>query len=277
MLFDDPPINISLKRTRTEAGIMPYYPNAKRGRTTARFSTGRFGRTRSMYGAYAGARSRSRLSRPAGVAGTTRSFAARVVRDMPLFAPRNVPVKFEQKYFDLTQAGYVADTTGTITHINPVPLGDSILERHGARFLNTQVQLRGILLAGSAGTVANAVAYVVWDRQPQGALPAITDIFDVVNANSYQVTSTRDRFRLMVRLNYSVTGNSTTPATGLESRSIDSRVAMRQPTTYLSGATVGTIASVQTGALYLVTMGSAVAGTTAPTWFLRIRTLFADT
>lgn len=194
---------------------------------------------------------------------------------MALYAPPSA-IRVELKYVDLAGASYVADTTGTLTLLATIAQGDTLQQRVGQRVMLTNLLIRGQVASGSTTATALATLIIVYDRQPQGALPAITDVLDASISNSFQRVDFRDRFFLCARWDFNLTGNSVTPATGGENIRLDFNVALRKPATYDQTATTGAIGTIRTGALYAITVGNNAAGTTAPNFTLVYRTSFAD-
>ena len=100
-----------------------------------------------------------------------------MVMSMPNYRPqlrRATPL--EVNYVDLANAAYGLNTTGTITLIATIAQGASVQQRIGKRAYYKSLLMRGVIIAGSTGTVADASYLIVYDKRPTGALPAITDI-----------------------------------------------------------------------------------------------------
>ena len=84
------------------------------------------------------------------------------------------------------------------------------------------------------------------------------------------------RFEVIRRKDFAMAGNSVTPTTGLEVINVDEYIKLnRRPITFESAGT-GAIGDIDSGALYLVTVGSLAAGTTAPTLSCTFRTRFTE-
>lgn len=211
-----------------------------------------------------------------GPPGTTKRYVARVVRDMPMYAP-HAATKPEMMYFDVASATYAMDTTGTVTHINPIAPTDVLLSgRFGARVLTFGVQVRGIVTSGTTTGIARGTMAVIWDRNPFGALPAITDIYSAVSSGAFQVVTNRERFHILGRFDYLRIGNSTTPTVGREAEVVNVNIACKKPSTFAATGVSGAIATIVTGAIYLVTFGDTAAGTAAVTSTLLTRVYYGD-
>lgn len=259
----------ALIRQLTQPGLMPAakYRRTSYGRVAAPLA-----KPRARYSRY-----NTRLARASGPVGTARRYVSRVVREMPLYAPFST-ARPEMKYTDVAQATYAADTTGTVTYLNRIDsnIGGIDQGREGSRVILCGTQLRGAVVAGTTGTASKATIVLVYDRQPQGANPAITDIYESVSSNSFQLTSTRDRFSILGRWDYTLIGNSTTPTVGKEAFTIDLKTVYRKLSTYADTASTGPIANIRTGGLFLLTFGDTAAGTAAPNFTLQVRTFYGD-
>jgi len=185
----------------------------------------------------------------------------------------------EAKYIDIANTTYPCDTTGSITHVSVVPQGTSVNTRVGRKCELKYFQMRGYLRQNSAAVYNNVAVYLVWDEQPNKALPAVTDILDAANAQALSKRENVQRFKIIKKWRYALTGNTTTPATGSEVVTLDEYVRLPKnlvvvPTT---ADTTGVINDVINGALYLVTVGNEpVSATLAATLGVTCRTGFAD-
>lgn len=244
---------------------MPF--SSRYTRSRARTGRGRFGRNRKL--ARAGSRASLR-----GPVGTTHRRAPSGIREMPLHAPMST-ARPEMKFVDVDSATYVANTTGTVTFLNSIAPG-ALIEagREGSRVQLQGTQIRGRLTAGTTGTIAKATLVLVWDRQTNGAAPVITNVYETINSNSFQLTATRDRFHILGRWDYIIIGNSTTPTVGRESLNIDQKVVYSRLSQY--GEASGAITDMLSGGLFMLTFGDTAAGTTAPNFVLQVRTYYGD-
>lgn len=225
-------------------------------------------------------RNRTFTARSGGgtVTGTSRLRVSHGVRDYPIWAP-HVPTRQEMKFVDVNGANYAADTTGTIILLNRIDPGDDINGREGQRVRMLGTIIKGSIEAGSAGTHALATLLIVMDKQPQptgaAVLPAITDILETVFPTSFTNVVGRERFLILARYDYCLTGNTTTPSTGREFFTIQEKLDYNFPAAWISNS--GQIGGFGSGALYAVTLGNVAASMTlAPIFSLTYRSLFAD-
>lgn len=210
---------------------------------------------------------------PKGPPGTTRRYVSRTVRDMPLHAPYAAS-KPEMKYVDSGLLNWNMSVVGTIGHVNVIGTGSSIVgQREGARVTICGVQIRGYAQA-NAGPLALGTLVLVYDRQPQGAIPLITDIYTAITPTSYAVSSARDRFQILGRWDYKFVGPGVAPTNESALQQIQYTVACRKDSVY-DNTGLGAIVNMTTGGLYLLSMGDQVA-LGAPFAVLNVRVMYGD-
>lgn len=184
----------------------------------------------------------------------------------------------DAKFLDTAKAVYACNTTGSIVHLSPVPQGTTVVTREGKSFVCRKLQVRGIFQADVTTTTAFVAAYIVWDKQPNKALAAVTDIFNTVDAYSFTKRENNGRFVILKKWIYAMAGNITTPATGKEF--IRCEKYMNLPAGLVvectQADTTGVITNTINGALLLVTMGDVVAGTADANFIAGFRLGFSD-
>jgi len=172
----------------------------------------------------------------------------------------------ELKGVDLVAANGAIDTTGTITCLNAVAVGDDINTRDGR-----QIDCHSVHVYGSVGPVATTSSaqycrvMLVWDSQPNSAAaPAITDI--LAAGTSYNPSNLNNRQRFTILRDFKETlGGISTVATQTFAMSptcteIDWFVPLKGLKTTYSGTTAN-VNVIATGSLLCVTIGSVAAGT----------------
>lgn len=181
----------------------------------------------------------------------------------------------EQKVIDTASANYALDTTGSVTLVSGVATGTDFTNRIGRKVVWKSIQLRGFWIPVDA-TVSNNLCRVclVWDSQPNGALPAITDIFQQALGNSMLNLNNRDRFKMVmdkqfIAAEYAATGQAV-PGTG----HIKAFRKLNGLETIFDGTTAA-IGDIQSGAMLLVTLGSQ-ATAAAHTLTAAVRMRFCD-
>jgi len=171
----------------------------------------------------------------------------------------------ELKYTDLASATYACDTTGSVTALNLTAVGDDNTTRDGRQIVVTSAHIRGFIAPVDDITNDNLSRWLlVWDKQPNsGTIAAITDILVASTATSSTNLNNRERFVILRDKQYAV-GKTLNTATQAVSNcpnmyEVNEYVKINARTTY-SGTTAA-IGSVATGALLMVTIGTATAGT----------------
>lgn len=179
-------------------------------------------------------------------------------------------------YVDLAYVGYNCDTTGTITLLATIAQGASVSQRIGKKAMYKSLQMRGLISSNATTTVADAAVLIVYDREPTGSMPLITDILNTAHSASFLNDNNSERFKIVRRFDFTLTGNATTPATGNEATSVDEYIDLKGLPVQFKSAATGAIGDLAVGALYLVTVGNIVAGTAAAQAALGFRTRFYD-
>lgn len=229
---------------------------------------------------YAGSRAGRTKERQAGMSKVSKksmaykkALLADLMDDLPYPAqsqmiPRGfVGSRGDAKFLDTAITTYAVNTTGSITHISPVPQGTTVNTREGKAFRCTSVNIRGSVFADTAAIQQIYAGYLVWDYQPnKAAISAATTIpliFNAINSTSFPNRENNERFLIVKKYYGNLIGNTTTPATGMESEAIDDYVRLPIDANVLctTADTTGEIGNTIQGALYWVTMGNQAAGT----------------
>jgi hypothetical protein len=178
----------------------------------------------------------------------------------------------EIKYVD-TSVNQVADTTGAVTLLNGLPRGDDVSERVGRKVVMTGLDLSLVSYVTPTTGIDQTHRYIlVYDKQANGAAPAITDV--LVSASTVALPNLNNRLRFVIladeikALNASAEPGSYW-ATGMR------KLRFNLSTIFNSGD-AGTVADIQTGAFFLITLGSIAAGATAGTFSGRARIHYVD-
>lgn len=176
------------------------------------------------------------------------------------------PANSEFKWVDYASHADELDTTGTITLVNGVAEGTGADQRVGRVVFNKAYSVLGkVSYEGSATTQSQGVRIaLVWDKFPGGDLPTILDIYDSVNAKSFTKLDSRARFTVLKDVTWALSAHNTTSSTlmysgGPTAYLVDFTVNLGDRRTIYSG-TGATVGSIQTGALYMLTMGDEAQG-----------------
>lgn len=169
----------------------------------------------------------------------------------------------------------VVNTTPALTLLNGCAPGTGASDRIGRKIVIKSVSIKGYIYPDTTATFNNPKLCLVWDRQPSAVAPVFTDIFDQVGGISspfcpINLDNSR-RFRILWSQVFDITGGAT--VTGSSAKFIDFYKKLNLTTVYNSGS-AGTIADIESGALYLVFVGSQAAGTADVTFYGNSRIRF---
>lgn len=213
---------------------------------------------------YSRKRSYSSMAGPSGT-----SWTRRVLYKPRSFvkARRNRAPRYsmgELKYKDTSAATYVGDTTGSVTPLNLLAVGDDNTDRDGRQVHLHSIHVQGICRAVDGQCATNfSRMMLVWDSQPNGGTASITDI--LVSSTSLSGTNLNNRERFTILRDRRIgTGGIDSTATQTYAVSpgvhvINEYVKLKGIKTTYSGTTAA-IGSIATGALLLVTIGNMAAG-----------------
>lgn len=168
-----------------------------------------------------------------------------------------------------------AVNTGRRVQVNPVPVGATQNQRVGKKILLKGIQIRGLCYSNSTATYNDIAMILVYDKRPNtgtgAAMPATTDILAAISAQDMNNDNNAGRFRILRRIDMLLING--TSAAGY---SIDEYVDLKKlPTVYQSAGT-GTYGDCSEGALLLIFVGSASAGTAAATFTGNCRVRYYD-
>lgn len=186
----------------------------------------------------------------------------------------------ERKVIDTASANYACDTTGSVTFVNGCAQGTDFNQCIGRKYRNVAIQLEGYVGPSDSNTSANKCrVMLVYDEQPNGAVPAITDILTASTSAAFMNLNNRDRFKILADENF-VIGGFDTAATAayamsptVQNVSIWRKIDL--PTIRNGAATSAAVTNYQTGTLLLVTIG-AVPAAVGSTLTAAVRVRFED-
>jgi len=171
----------------------------------------------------------------------------------------------ELKYSDIAATPYAFDTTGTVTALNLLAVGDDATNRDGRQVLCKSIQVTGPIGPLTDNVVLPSFnrCMLVWDSQANsGTIATIAQILTASTSVANLNLDNRERFTILRDYKCAL-GGGNDAATLAYSQSpsmtkIDWFVPLNLVTTY-SGTTAA-IGSIATGALLLVTIGNQAAG-----------------
>lgn len=207
-------------------------------------------------------------------------------RNAVMTIPRQMPNQYqaqlrraspqEVNYVDLGQANYGFNSTGTITLLATIAQGASVNQRIGKRAYYKSLLIRGWIQNLSAAIFNNVTILIIYDKRPTGALPAITDVLTFAFPTAFMNDNNTSRFEVIRRMDYTLIGNTATPSTGEEVKSIDEYIKLNRRPIIFESAGTGAIGDIDSGALYMITLGNTASGTAAATSTLNFRTRFTE-
>lgn len=170
----------------------------------------------------------------------------------------------ELKYVDLAAAAYACDTTGSVTALNLLAVGDDNTSRDGRQVTIKSVQLHGLLAPQDQVTGNNKCrVMLVWDNaNNSGAIATIAQILSAATGVAFPLVDNANRFTILVDRTFAMGLNQNTATQAYANCpnvfDVEIYKKINQITQY-SGTTAA-IGSIQNGALLLVTIGTAAAG-----------------
>jgi len=192
---------------------------------------------------------------------------------------RRAPIHREKRYHDNAEANFYMGTTGNLNQINKISTGDNDYHRNGSSIMMGGVTLRGFYIGGtSQGLPTIGRLMVVYDKQPRGALPTLTDILVSATPVSLINGNHADRFTILFDKLYSVAGDGDTLSGAHPAGTIQEYIRVNLPAVWESLNTDGDISDVLKGGLYIVQIGSGPAadGEEAGRFRLATRVHFVD-
>lgn len=173
----------------------------------------------------------------------------------------------EFKCVDTSSTNGSYNQTGALILLNGIAPGTGLNQRSGREVVmkSIEVHFNG-KSTDTTGVPASYRCMLVYDRQCNGAAPALADIIATTgawNTLSPRNLDNRRRFKILMDRVFTVGAQGdTTTAAGCSSRFCDKFYRrLNHPIVFNSGV-AGTIADIQTGSLYWITLGDLAAGVT---------------
>lgn len=177
----------------------------------------------------------------------------------------NAPL--EKKFIDLAEAGYACSTAGSVTYISGTSTGDDDTSRDGRQIFASSIQVHGIVRPEADTTdPCYCRVLLIQDKQPNGVLATIGDIFAAGTSTSFMNLNNRDRFVILSEWSGVVGKVNTTATQAIAGSPTVQAVKLYKDLRDLKitySGTTGAIANAATNALLLVTIGNIAAGAAA--------------
>lgn len=209
---------------------------------------------------------------------------------VPLATRGYSPNSVERKVFDVAATSYNVNATGFTQALCIPTLGSDMTNRIGRKICLKSIQIQGFVNIANAKAVPMIESEVsaqyarfilLWDTQPNGALPSITDVLTTLSTNAPLNLNNRDRFRVLVDKRYCLDPfifNSTTSCCSATNQIKPVKIYRKLNLETIFNATNGgTIADIASGSLTALWIGSDPSGLNGPVDFngsYRVR--FAD-
>lgn len=170
----------------------------------------------------------------------------------------------ELKYVDTANADYACDTTGSVTALNLLAVGDDNTTRDGRQATMKSVQLHGALFPVDTVTAsAKCRVILVWDNAVNsGAIATIAQILTSANGNAFPLIDNSNRFTILVDRTYTLgrVQDTATQAFASSPNTFDVEIYKKLNNVTQYSGTTAAIGSIQNGGLLLVTVGNQAAG-----------------
>lgn len=203
---------------------------------------------------------------------------------------RELPVqpKAELKAYDTAQAASLFPTAaaggGTVTYLNNVVNGAELYQRTGRKIYMKSLAFKGVVFPSGTASANNASlrAMIVYDAQPNGALPTLGAILKDANAAAgigvfaHLNLDNRERFKVLWTKIWQMGPTPSTQAgqvqiqDGSQCLHIDMMLKLQRLEAVYNATNGGTIADCQSGSLLLVTFADNVS--TANAWEMLYQT-----
>ena len=170
------------------------------------------------------------------------------------------PLTEERGVLDTAFSCSFTNGTGQIYYLNGTVAGIQFSNRTGNRQINKSLELNIAITPGSAGVITHISYLVVYDRQPNAAVPVITDILTSASPIAYTVQANKDRFKILCRRRLTILGTSSNPA-DTENYFHHEYLKMDLESIY-NQTNGGNIADCTTGTLLFCSVGDQALGTT---------------
>jgi len=187
----------------------------------------------------------------------------------------------EVKTVDVPKGQVPLNTTANFVCLNAIEEGSSFYNRVGRKVMMRSLQINGVInqTGNNGGGYEYLRGMIVYDRQPNGAFPAIADLLQDVDLTGAATTNSfsginmnnRDRFKVLADMRWSIPNDSNSSEVDLVAGILDytkNEVNVNRfiPLFNLEAhykASNGNQTDLSTGNLFLVTFGSNASGSDA--------------
>lgn len=168
----------------------------------------------------------------------------------------------DQKISDaIASTSFNVTTTGDFELLNGLASGSDYNQRVGRRIEMDYLELKGDFFYASTTLAhpADMIRFlIVYDKQPNGAAPAVTDVLNGANADAFDNINNLGRFEILKDIVWTLPQVPASTTSPVYFPRIKWKVPIKRSTQY--SGTGATIASIASGSLYLLMMGSQASG-----------------
>jgi len=169
----------------------------------------------------------------------------------------------ELKAIDTAAADYkfIIPSTGVaqcFVLLNGVATGTDFTDRIGRKILMKSLFIRGLIYPQDTTVLNNMCRMiVVYDKQANGTAPVITDVLKTDSATAQLNLNNRDRFEVIFDKQWTAGAMNTTATQTYSNAPVHRSVKLYKRLNHevQFGGTTNAIGSIQTGSLYLFTLG----------------------
>jgi len=171
--------------------------------------------------------------------------------------------EFKSKDVEVPLASNQAiSTTAYAVLLNGLARGDQIDQRIGNEVLMRSIQIDGYLNAQATTGVSQCIrVMLVYDRQANATALALTDVLVASDVHSHKKLENRHRLKIFLDGRIPIASAVTGDASGVNKHPFKYYRKLRHPVVF-NTANNGTVADIQTGAMWLFLIGTAAAGNT---------------
>ncbi len=171
----------------------------------------------------------------------------------------------EHKFFNTTVSSTPITAAMIIQNLTVIPEGNGESDRIGRKVTIRSVHIKGqmTLIAATAltGTSEKVFAYLVQDKQTNGAVFAATDLLDTDSVISFRNLANTSRFKILLKKTYVFKAGGAAPtgaAFGFSQHTVDINInkTCNIVMEYDNSATTGAIGTVRSNNLYWVTQAA---------------------
>lgn len=186
------------------------------------------------------------------------------------------PGTVERKFKDTLSTASQLDTTGTVVLLNGMAQGATQSTRVGNKITMKSVQIRMQFINGTSSVAPIIRWMIIYDKQTNGVLPAITDVLVLSTVTSMMNLANRDRFVILAEETFAPAAVWSDTAATAEFMEFHKRYIKLNLDTIYNNSSTGLVGDVQTGSLLLVTLSNTASGLEEPALDFTSRIRYTD-